>query len=253
MRTVAFTRTMAAVLAVLILMAHVATPGLSPQGATPEAPFRCDEVAIASPKMGTPSNQLRSVPDAGVGTSLPDPEPTVATHGLEFDQVYIDLIIPHHQSIIALARTALPRLSDTRLIAIAKQIINREDAELTQLRLYREAFYGSVGPMPLDASMMDRVAEAMPLLPNAEAIKRQLDREALISVFCTADDPDLAFIDITLAHQKMAITASVVAFMRAVHPEIHTLAKQMVEAQQREIDELAAIRAELLGTGTPTS
>ena len=253
MRTVASTRTTAAVLAVLILITRVATPVLSGQEATPEVPFRCEDVGITSPEMGTPADELRSVPDAGVGTPLPDPEPTMATQGLEFDQVYIDLMIPHHGSIIALARTALQRLSDARLIAIAEQIISREDAEVAQLRHYREEFYGSVRPMPLDAAMMDRVAEAIPLLPDAETIERQLDREVLMTVFCTADNPDLTFIDITIAHHEMAITASVVAFVRAVHPEIHTLSKQMVETQQREVDELTAIRAELRGTGTPAA
>jgi uncharacterized protein (DUF305 family) len=44
-----------------------------------------------------------------------------------------------------------------------------------------------------------------------------------------------------------------VAFMRAVHPEIHSFAKKVVETQQREVDELTAIRAELRGTGTPAA
>jgi uncharacterized protein (DUF305 family) len=34
---------------------------------------------------------------------------------MEFDQMYIDMMIPHHQSIIALAQAALPRLTDERL------------------------------------------------------------------------------------------------------------------------------------------
>lgn len=254
MRTVAPARTTpAAVLAALVLIASVATPRLSAEQATPEAPFRCDDIGITSPKMGTPADELRSVTDAGVGTPLPDLEPTTADQAIEFDQVYIDLMIPHHASIIALARTALPRLSEERLIPIAERIINREDAEVSTLRLYREEFYGSVRPIPLDAAMMDRVAEAMPLLPDADAITSQLDRGALMTAFCTAHNPDLAFIDITLSHHEVAITASVVAFVRAVHPEIHSFAKTVVETQQREVDELTAIRAELLGIGTPAS
>ena len=253
MRRVASARTTAAVLAALTVVTLVATPRLSAQEATPETPFRCEDVAIASPTIGSPAGALLSAPGVGVGTPLPDSEPANVDHGIEFDQVYIDLMIPHHNSGIAFARTVLPHLSDERLITIAKHIISREDAEISELRLYREEFYGSVRSMPLDAAMMDRVAEAMPLVSEERAITRQLDREALLTVFCTADNPDLAFIDITRAHHETAITVSVVAFVRAVHPEIHRFAKEVVETQQREVDELTAIRAELSATGTPAS
>src|SRR5687768_10160760 len=113
MRTVAPARTATVVvLATLIVIASVAALGLSAQEVTPEAPFRCDDIVSASLKKGTPANELRSMTDAGVGTPLPNPKPTMADQAIEFDQVYIDLMIPHHASIIALAMTALPHLSD---------------------------------------------------------------------------------------------------------------------------------------------
>ena len=70
---------------------------------------------------------------------------------------------------------------------------------------------------------------------------------------CAADDPDLAFIDLVIPHHQSAIVASEVALDRATHEEIRALAGRVIEDQQREIDELGAIRQELFGSATPES
>ena len=42
---------------------------------------------------------------------------------VEFDLMYIDMMIPHHESVIALADVAVGELEDARLVTIAEAIL----------------------------------------------------------------------------------------------------------------------------------
>lgn len=170
----------------------------------------------------------------------------------EFDQLYIDMMIPHHQSIVAMAEVALPRLTDERLREIAGAIIATQVPEIEELRGYRAAFYGSPKPAPMDGPMMEMMTQAMPGMPGTmEEMMVQMDPVAQVAAFCAAADPQLAFIDTTIAHHRMAIVASQTALDSAVHQEIASFAQRVIDAQQAEVDQLTAIREELYGTATP--
>ena len=54
----------------------------------------------------------------------------------------------------------------------------------------------------------------------------------------TAEPFDRAFIDAMIPHHQSAIDAAKAAETRAQRPEIKQLAKEIVAAQQREIDQL---------------
>ena len=105
----------------------------------------------------------------------------------------------------------------------------------------------------MDESMMGMMMERMPGMGEMDEMTMLMDAQALVTSFCAAEDPDLAFIDLTIPHHQMAIDASMVAYMQAAHPEIKAIAKEVIAAQEREIEELTAIRAELFGSATPTS
>jgi len=180
-----------------------------------------------------------------------DATPAMAMAQVEFDQMYIDMMVPHHESIVALAGVALPLLEDPRLQEIAVTIIETQTAEQVELEALRTEWYGSPEPAPMDDAMMAMMMEAMPGMGTAEEQMRIMDAGWQISAFCAADSYDLAFIDQTIPHHQMAIDASEIAVEQAVHPEIATIAREVIAAQQAEIDELEMIRAELTGEATP--
>jgi uncharacterized protein (DUF305 family) len=192
------------------------------QNATPTA-YSC-EAATPSTGLSTPEAEM----DHG-GMEMGTPAAMV-----EFDQMYIDMMIPHHASIMAMAEAALPRLQDERLRVIAEAIIAAQGPEIVELRGYREQFYGSAEPAPMGDEMM-----------------AMMDAEKQVAAFCAAADSDLAFIDLTIPHHLSAIVASEAALQQAVHPEIRDFAQRVIDAQQREIDELTAIRQEIYGSATP--
>ncbi len=168
--------------------------------------------------------------------------------------MYIDMMIPHHENIIAMSEAALPLLTDERLREIAEAVMSTQQPEIDELQSSREEFYGEAMPMPMDDAMMETMHAMMPDIPGSMADMRTLmDTEALVAAFCAAENPDLAFIDLTLPHHQMAIEASLATVEQAKHPEIRDIAQRVIDAQQREIETLITIREELAGAATPAS
>jgi uncharacterized protein (DUF305 family) len=233
----------AAIVATFVLIPVGSLRGTVAQEATPPATYRCENVAAASPIAG--------MEGMAMGTPAAGPDAGMAGQSVEFDQLYIDMMLPHHESIIALAQAAHDRLTDERLVAIADNIISSQQAENEELRGLREQWYDSAEPMPLDEAMMGMMAEQMPGMGDMDAMMTQMNPETLVAMFCAGENPDLTVIDLTIPHHEMAIRASEAALKRATHEEIRTIAERVIADQQREIDELEAIRAELTGQGTP--
>ena len=206
--------------------------------------YSCEMVA-ASPMAGM-EGMTMSTPMAEEGHDMDG-------QSVEVDQLYIDMMLPHHESIIALAQAAQDRLTDERLQTIADNIITAQSAENEELRGLREQWYGSAESMPMDESMMGMMTEMMPGMGDMAAMQMQMDPQALVAAFCAGEDPDQTFIDLVIPHHEMAIQSSEAALEQATHEELRAIAEQVIQAQQAEIDELEGIRAELTGEGTPAA
>ncbi len=218
----------------------VSAPGVAnaqSHGGTPEATWSC---ATA----GTPTAAGHE--DMAMGDDM-----QMDMTEVEFDQLYIDMMLPHHGSIIALSQAALPELTGPRLQEMAQNIIDAQAAENAQLTEWRTDWYGSGDPA-MDEMTMELMLEAMPV-GTMEEMMREMDAAYQVTTFCAADNPDLAFIDQVIPHHQMAIDASEVAVEQAVHPELVALAEEVIVAQQAEIDLLVDIRAELAGEATPAA
>jgi len=209
------------------------------QDATPPAAVSCE---TATPTAATPTMDHGEMAGMDMGTPMAD----MATDA-EFDQLYIDMMLPHHGSIVAMAQAALPRLQDERLREIAQNIIDAQTAEQAELRGYRDQFYGGPEPAPMETGYMEAMMAAMPGMGAMDEMMFQMDAVAQVAAICAAAETDLAFIDLAIPHHEMAITASETALEQAVHPEITAFAQRVIADQQAEIDELTAIRSELTG------
>ena len=175
--------------------------------------------------------------------------PATSTTGTEaalaaFDQMFIDMMVPHHQSATAMAQIALERAGHPEIRTMAEEMITKQEAEIAELQIWRSAWYGIAETPPMSAmptlpgmasmSGMDHEGGGMQVMDMAQAV------EALRS----APEPfDLAFIDAMIPHHAMAIEAAQMALEQAVHPELATMAEQIIEDQQKEITELQTWRA----------
>jgi uncharacterized protein (DUF305 family) len=70
-----------------------------------------------------------------------------ALEGAEpFDQEFIDMMIPHHQGAIRMARVELESGEDEELKDLAQEIIDAQSAEIEEMNAWREEWYGAPSP-----------------------------------------------------------------------------------------------------------
>ena len=203
---------------------------------------------------------LAPTPTATLSVGVPSPSgaPVSASAGA-VDRQFIDMMVPHHQSAIEMAKLAKDRASHAELKTLADQIIAAQEGEVSQLREWRVAWFGSAETPPMTAmplmpgmtmpgmtmpSMSPTPTGGMSMAPghgmagDVETMDMTADVERLKS----ADPFDLAFIDAMIQHHAMAIDAARIAIAGGARAEIQALAREIIEAQQREIDQLAAWR-----------
>lgn len=175
--------------------------------------------AAAMPMGGMPSS-------AGMSPTMPAQ--------MQFDQMFIDMMVPHHMSAVAMAQIALSRAEHPEIKTLATNIIASQTREIAQMKQWRKAWYGSdqtpaMDQMPMMPGMMDMMDPAM---------MAHMDMMADINNLKTATPFDKAFINAMIPHHQMAIMAAKMAQQQATHPEIKTLAASIIADQQKEIDQM---------------
>ena len=58
-----------------------------------------------------------------------------------FGRAFIDAMIPHHESAIAMANVALQESEDPEILRIAEDIVNGQELEISQMQAWREEWY----------------------------------------------------------------------------------------------------------------
>lgn len=75
-----------------------------------------------------------------------------------FDEVFIDMMVPHHQGAIVMARVELERGQNAELQELAEAIIEAQSREIEEMNEFRESQFGSASPAggvpPEDAEEM---------------------------------------------------------------------------------------------------
>ncbi|MBA2783436.1 MAG: DUF305 domain-containing protein, partial [Rubrobacteraceae bacterium] len=58
-----------------------------------------------------------------------------------FDRAFIDNMIPHHESAIAMAEVALQKSKNSEIRGIAEDIVSAQKREIEQMRQWRQQWY----------------------------------------------------------------------------------------------------------------
>lgn len=148
------------------------------------------------------------------------------------DEAFIDAMVPHHVGAIEMAEAALENAEHEEIRELAGGIIVAQDAEIEELRKIKEAEFGT-SEIPMEMSDEDMRMMGMSD-PMHLAGERPFDR---------------AFIDAMIPHHESAVQMANVAAGESENPEIKALAKDIIDAQTREIEQLRAWREEWYPAG----
>lgn len=144
----------------------------------------------------------------------------------EYDQTFIDAMAPHHQAAIDMAKIAQDKAEHAELKGLATAIATDQEGEIAQMKAWRKAWYGS-DTIPAGAGGHQ--------MGGMDVDLRQLE---------AARPFDRAFIDAMIPHHQSALEMAREAGTKAKHQEIKDLAARIATAQQREIEQMRAWRAQ---------
>jgi uncharacterized protein (DUF305 family) len=171
---------------------------------------------------------MMTMPDGTVMPMEQMPNRGSADASAPFDQAFIDAMIPHHESAIAMANAAKSAgLTQPELIEIADAIIETQQDEIDRMMNWRLEWYGSSTVDP---------AGALALGMSSTEMGMQHDPSDLAD----AADVDAAFAAMMIDHHNGAIAMARRASQEAAREEIRTLAASIIAAQQSEIDVMTA-------------
>lgn len=141
------------------------------------------------------------------------------------DERFIDMMAAHHQMAIDMARVAQQHAQLPEIQLIADDIVSTQQAEIEQLASIKEAeFDSSEVPMMMNPEEPSMYAMAM---PDELAQQEPFDR---------------AFIDSMIPHHASAIEMASTALIHGDNPEIRELARNIIDAQSREIGQMIELR-----------
>ena len=79
------------------------------------------------------------------------------TQPMSFDAQFIDMMVPHHQGAVEMAKIAQQRAEHPEIAQMAEAIITAQESEIGQMKAWRLAWFGSDETPPM---------ERMPMVPG---------------------------------------------------------------------------------------
>jgi len=161
--------------------------------------------------------------DDGDAPSASGTSPSTGS-ALPFDRAFIDAMVPHHRSAIAMAKAATTRgLTVPELETIANDIVGSQQREIDQMLGWREQWYGSRTLGPVLPEVLG--------IPESELGMDHGGAQEILE----ATDVDTTFADMMIPHHEGAVGMAEAAAEKAQHQEVKGLAQEIVAAQEREI------------------
>ena len=154
--------------------------------------------------------------DEGGGSAAPT--------GDAFDKAFIDAMVPHHESAIDMARSAdVAGLTQPDLQRVADDILANQQAEIDQMKRWREEWFGSAEIDPEGAAALAMSEDEMGMTHDPDAL-------------LNSGEVDKDFAVMMIDHHEGAVAMAELALDRAEHEELRRLAQAIIDAQEREIE-----------------
>lgn len=172
--------------------------------------------------------------------TTPSPQPSVTgmgKMGMMDDQQFIIMMIPHHQSAIAMADLALTRAQHPQIKQLAENIKVSQSQEIKEMQTWYQQWYKTAVPKFNGhgmGGMMHGKGNGMMHGKGGGMMSMETDLTALRK----AKNFDQAFIEEMIPHHQMAVMMSQHLIPNSTHPEMKKLAEAIITAQNKEIKEM---------------
>jgi uncharacterized protein (DUF305 family) len=162
------------------------------------------------------------------GSESTDASEMLMENGKYSDERFIDAMVPHHQGAIDMAQVALENAEHPEILALAKDVISAQETEIGQLKAIKQEQFGTL-EVSMDISPEEMQGMGMTMDPEDLANQEPFDK---------------AFIDNMIPHHESAISMANVALTESENPKIQEIAAAIVDAQEREIEQMRTWRDE---------
>lgn len=149
-------------------------------------------------------------------------------NGQYSDERFIDAMVPHHQGAIEMAQVALENAEHSEILALAEDVVAAQETEIGQLKSIKQEQFGT-SEVSMDMSKEEMEGMGMAMDPQELAIQEPFDK---------------AFIDNMIPHHESATEMANVVLEESKNPEIREIAGAIVDAQEREIEQMRSWRDE---------
>jgi uncharacterized protein (DUF305 family) len=242
-----------------ILGLSLATGGTLAAGETP-TPDPHHSVQTTPTAQGGPCDAAAAATPTSHGMmsgGMMSGSPTSGGMHEDFDLMFIDMMIPHHEAAVAMAQVALVRGEHPEIRALAQEIIQSQGTEIALMKVWRDEWYPGAVAMPMDQmvvtmrGMMNSSTATM--MGGAIGMTATMDPAGEAQALCSVTGSfDEAFIQMMIPHHESAVAMGNVAQQQATHSDLSAMAKGLVFSQSAEIEQMKTWLASWYGA-TPTA
>jgi uncharacterized protein (DUF305 family) len=193
--------------------------------------------AVTTPAPKQDATQMGNMNHSGMSGSM---SMDLGTADAEYDLRFIDAMIPHHQGAVKMAKEVMLKSTRPEVKKLAEEIIQAQEKEIAQLQQWRKAWY----PNASTQAVMWH-AEAKHMMPMTDEYKRSMMMD--MSLGDANAEFDLRFLNAMIPHHEGALVMAKEAQNKSKRTEMQNLAKEILNSQQAEIDEMKLWRKNWYG------
>ena len=142
------------------------------------------------------------------------------------DRHFIEQMIPHHNDAIFMAEIALKQAEHEEIKRLAENISRTQSEENAMMRGWYKSWYDK--DVPVDSSSMGMGSGMGGMMGDSTDIKTLENAKPF----------DKEFIEQMIPHHQMAIMMATMLLQGTDREEMKTLARAIIDAQSREIDQM---------------
>lgn len=145
------------------------------------------------------------------------------------EQSFMEQMVPHHQSAVAMADIALEKTERPEIRRLAGQIAAAQEGEIARMESWHEAWFGGE------------------MMPDMTGPHGSMDLDSLAGL--SGEEFDRAFLAMMIPHHASAITMAESVMMGSPRDDVATLADGIIAAQATEIGQMQRWREQWFPRG----